>query len=532
MSNNSSDNQLSGLIHIKYIEKLKDNKPNRICFLLDGGTDSKKAFDITVKEFLPRLKNRELIGCHIYDSANDSSFNWQYKKDYILDQYLFSFDRIIKYPNLLYLQNKKYYHNIIQAYNIAISLSVQYFIFNFYSLKEQNLSLNNIYTGLDYLLTESKIPTIIMKDELMRCDKEKGVSNNQGYNWLILLDGTNTKSLNALDYFWPLIDKQKDFIYALSLVNNTFYSDQNKDKFIKKMNQFNLRENINYYYFFDCVPSKKQFKYLKEFINFNENYYFDFVLFYNNPLRYKVKRNDSYQLIMQLKANIGFINLENLDNFFPEELIDYKEIERIDREEKRKRRMLERAEQSVERGYRELQYILLSEYQDKKLERQDTDTSLVHNSIIEENNDNNNNNNTNKQNKVKNNNDEDKDDNKNNNEDVFIFSNNLKLIPKIKIKDNNNRYSNEKKEEENRNKYNRRSYNINTLSAPKLKNRTASKIYINAKNIQDMNNMTTSKFKTNYNVRNSVQTNSNRVTNIRPMNLRQKLIINAKNKMN
>ena len=133
MSNNSSDNQLSGLIHIKYIEKLKDNKPNRICFLLDGGTDSKKAFDITVKEFLPRLKNRELIGCHIYDSANDSSFNWQYKKDYILDQYLFSFDRIIKYPNLLYLQNKKYYHNIIQAYNIAISLSVQYFIFNFYS---------------------------------------------------------------------------------------------------------------------------------------------------------------------------------------------------------------------------------------------------------------------------------------------------------------------------------------------------------------------------------------------------------------
>ena len=89
---------------------------------------------------------------------------------------------------------------------------------------------------------------------------------------------------------------------------------------------------------------------------------------------------------MNLKANIGFINLETLENFFPEELIDYKEIERIDKEEKRKRRMLERAEQSVERGYRELQYILLAEYQDKKLERQDTDTSLVHNSIIEENN--------------------------------------------------------------------------------------------------------------------------------------------------
>ena len=518
MSNNPSDNQLGGLIHIKYIEKLKNDKPNRICFLLDGGTDSKRSFDIAVKEFLPRLKNRELVGCHIYDSINDSSFNWQYKKDYILDQYLFSFDRIIKYPNLIYLQDKKYLHNIIQAYNIAINLSAQYFIFNFYSLKEQNLSLNNIFTGLDYLLTENKIPTIIMKDELMRCDKEKGVSNNKGYNWLILLDGTNTKSLNALEYFWPLIDRQKDFIYALTLVNNTFYSDQIKDKFIKKMNQYNLRENINYYYFFDCVPSKKQFKYLKEFINFNENYYFDFVLFYNNPLRYKVKRNDSYQLIMQIKANIGFINLESIENFFPEELIDYKEIERIDREEKRKRRMLERAEQSIERGYRELQYILLAEYQDKKLERQDTDTSLVHNSIIEENN-------TNNKNQAKN-------DDKNNNEDDFIFSNNLRIIPKIKIKENN-RYSNEKKEEENRNKNNRRTFNVNTLSAPKLKNRTASKIYINAKNTPNVNNMTTSKFKNNYRERDNAKTSTHRVIKmIRPMNLREKLIINAKNKIN
>ena len=384
MRNNSSENQVGGLIHIKYIEKLKEKKPNRICYLLDGGTNSKKAFDIITKEFLPRLKNRELIGCHIYDSINDSTFNWQYKKNYILDQYLFSFDRLIKYPNLLYMQDKKYHHNVIQAYNIALTLSSHYFIFNFYSLKEQNLLLNNIFNGLDFLLTENKLPTLIMKDELMRCDKEKGVSNNKGYTWLLLFDGTNTKSLNALECFWPLIDRQKDFIYALTLVNNTFYSDQIKDRFIKKMNQYNLRENINYYYFFDCVPSQKQFKYLKEFINFNEDYYFDFVLFYNNPLR-----------------------------------IYYKEIERIDKEEKRKRRMLERAEQSMERGYRELQYILLAEYQDKKLERQDTDISLVHNSIIEENNNANN-----------------QDNNNNDNDSNFIISDNLKLLPKLKKKEN------------------------------------------------------------------------------------------------
>ena len=512
MNDNSSENQVAGLIHIKYIEKIKNNQPNRIFFLLDGGSNSKKSFDIAIKEFLPRLKNRELIGCHIYDSINDCSFNWQYKKNYILDQYIFSFDRLIKYPNLLYLQDKKYNHNIIQAYNIAFNLSAKYFIFNFYSLKEQNLLLNNIFNGLDFLLTENKIPTLIMKDELMRCDKEKGVSNNKGYTWLILFDGTNTKSLNTLEYFWPLIDRQKDFIYALTLVNNNFYSDQIKVRFIKKMNQYNLRDNINYYYFFDCVPGQKQFKYLKEFINFNEDYYFDFVLLYNNPLRYKVKRNDSYQLIMQLKANIGFINLENTDNFIPEELIDYEEIRRIDKEEKRRKRMLERAEQNLERGYRELQYILLAEYEDKKLERQDTDTSLVHHSIVEETKNKNNGN------------------NENDNDNDFIFSNNLKILPKIKINENN-RYANIKKEEESRMKTTARNFNINTLSAPKLKNRTASKIYISAKNVNKYNNMTNVKIQNNNVERNNIHSISNRIKYIRPLNLKERITINAKNKL-
>ena len=176
--------------------------------------------------------------------------------------------------------------------------------------------------------------------------------------------------------------------------------------------------------------------------------------------------------------------------------------------------MLERAEQSVERGYRELQYILLAEYQDKKLERQDTDTSLVHNSIIEENNNLNN-----------------QDDN-NDNDNNFIFSNNLKLLPKLKPKENT-RYATNKKEkndDERRMKTTAKNFNVNTLSAPKLKKRTESKIYINARNIQKANNMTMSKSKNNYGGNNNMNIISNRVRAIRPMNLREKLIINAKNK--
>ena len=109
-----SDNSVYGLIHVKYIEKLKENEPNRICFLIDGGTDSKKSFDIITKEFLHRLKHREMVGCHIYNSINNSTYNWQYQKNYILDQYLFSFDRLIKYPNLLYRKGRQFSRETFQ----------------------------------------------------------------------------------------------------------------------------------------------------------------------------------------------------------------------------------------------------------------------------------------------------------------------------------------------------------------------------------------------------------------------------------
>ena len=523
------ENPVGGLMHIKYIEKLKDNKPNRICFLIDGGASVKTSFNITVKEFLPRLKNRELIGCHIYNSAENSEYNWQYQKSYILDQYLFSFDRVIKYPNLLYLQDKKYFHNIVQAYHIANNLLSKYFIFNFYSLKQQNLLIKNIFCGLNFLLTESTLPILIMKDELTRDDKEKGVNNNKGYTWLILLDGTNKKSYNVFEYFWPLIDRKKDFIYVLTIVNNSFYSDTIKNEFIRKMNNFNLKENINYFYRFEIIENKKYFKFIKEFINFNEDYYFDFVLFYNNPLKYKIKKNYSYDIIMEIKANIGFINLEDINDFNSEEIIDHEEIERIEKEELRKKRLQERARQEEEREavrqYQAIQYALFNEYEEKKLERQDTNISLLNESKNENDNS-----------KISNTN------NQNNNNNDFILSNNLMELPTLNNKNINNRYNEEIKNiTPTKNKkvnYSTRNLNVNTISVAKSKGKTSSKIFIQAKNSDELNgrNDNNTLYKSNksfnkYGNKNNIN-NIKQQQNIKPLNLREKLNIYAKNKKN
>ena len=526
-NNNKPENIVSGLIHVKHIDKLKDNYPNRICFLIDGGRDCKTSFQISIKEFLPRLKNRELIGCHIYNSSYNSEYNWQYQKNFILDQYLFTFDRIIKYPNLFYLQDKKYFHNIRQAYEIAINLSSKYFILNFYSLKEQNLLINNIFPGLNFLLTENNIPTLIMKDVLTRDDKEKGVNKYKGYTWLILLDGTNIKSYNVFEYFWPLIDRKKDFIYVLTIINNSFYSDRIKKIFIQKMDKYNMKENINYYYRLEIVENKEYFKFLKEFINFNEDYYFDFVLFYNNPLKYKIKKNYSYELIMEMKANIGFVNMDNIEDFNSEEIIDFEEIHRIEKEELRKKRLQERArereERDIVRQYQAIQFALFSEYEEKKLERQDTNPSLLNDSKIENNS------------KIENANSSII-NNANNN---IILSKNLMKLPSIK---NNNRYEEEKKNEtpikiKNKNIFSTRNYSSNkTISS--VKNKTSSRIVIKAKDSDEFNINKNDNFTKNnkslniYTNNNNINNNINNLkqNNIRPINLREKLNIYAKNK--
>ena len=486
--NNKANNSSYGLMHTKYIEKLTEKEPNIICFLIDGGTDSKKSFNVVTKEFLPRLKNRELVGCHIYNSTYNSEYNWQYQKNYVLDQYLFSFDRLIKYPNKLYLQDKKYQHNIEQAYYLADSLSSKYFIFNFYSLKEQDLLTKNIFYGLDFLLTENKIPTLIMKDELMRSDKEKGVSKNNGYTWLILLDGTNLKSLYALEYFWPFIDRKKDFIYVLTTINNSFYSDRVKSIFIKKMNDFKLIENINYHYRMEVIEDKKNFKFIKEFINFNEDYYFDFVLFYNNPLRYKIKRNNSYQIIMEIKANIGFVNLDEMDNYNSEEIIDFDEIKRIDREEKRQ------------------------------------NISLLNNSKIG---------NESKISNINNLN--------NDNENNFLLSNNLMPLPSLKNKRFNVRYTEEQKNETipSKTKYNfstRNKYDSPTSkTVNNIKSKSANKITINAKNMEEFSGKKTasSTFYSSHkslNKFNDRSSTNNQRQIIKPTKLSEKLKIYARNK--
>ena len=314
---------IPGLTHFNYLEKIDNSqKINRICLSINGSLNKITSFNLTLTEILPYIKNRELIACHIFNSEKDSEYNWRFQKNTILEKFLRPLERTCIYPNRFYLQDKKYPHNIEQINQIAQDSNSLYFITDYDGLKEQNLKPENLKFSIDYLFSYSnKIPTILFKDDKFRKDKE---NKEKGYIWLVLLDKDNIDCMKALEFFIPLIDRRKDIIYAYVLIPS-MKSDNISDHFLFIMEKIGFVKDkncfVNVEYF-----EKSYFKLVKEYVNNNDDIYFDFVLFYNNPEKYALKRNENYKLATELKANIGFVNVPNIKDFDYDKIADFHEI--------------------------------------------------------------------------------------------------------------------------------------------------------------------------------------------------------------
>ena len=110
------------------------------------------------------------------------------------------------------------------------------------------------------------------------------------------------------DFFLPLMDLSKDFIYGLTLLPRYISFDDIKKQFDEKMKSIGIDEEQTFYQmeYYDVRPSE----FVKTFVNKNDEHYFDFVVFYNNPDKYKVLKEDSesIKMVEKLNANICFVN--------------------------------------------------------------------------------------------------------------------------------------------------------------------------------------------------------------------------------
>ena len=297
---------------------------NIFCLAVDGSQTSKDAFEIILNEFLNRIHNSVLICPHIYNNTQDDKFNWRFQKAHVMDYYKTRLiTSIADHQGYLIIQDRDTYkmHEIEQAYRIAETNESKFFFCGYDGLREQALKPSRIDVGLEYLLGESKIPVFIMKD------KHKRGVKNQGFKWLLLMDRSNSDCLKVLDLFLPLIDRDIDRIYGLTLLPPYVAYDDIKAPFYEKMKELNFFEGEQFEYSFREYKSNPV-PILTEFVNHNTEHYFDFVIFLNNPSKFKTQKKEchTFKYIKLLFANIGFCNFAYLDGY------DYKVISKLPNE--------------------------------------------------------------------------------------------------------------------------------------------------------------------------------------------------------
>jgi hypothetical protein len=141
------------------------------------------------------------------------------------------------------------------------------------------------------------------------------------------MDRSNSDCLKVLDVFLPLIDRDIDRIYGLTLMPPYVAYDDIKAPFYEKMKELNFFEGEQFEYSFREYKSNP-LPIITEFVNHNNDHYFDFVIFLNNPQKFQTQKKEchAFKYIKLLFANIGFCNYAYLDGY------DYKVISKLPNE--------------------------------------------------------------------------------------------------------------------------------------------------------------------------------------------------------
>ena len=300
---------------------------NIICLSIDGSQTSKDAFEIILAECLPYIHNSVLICPHIYNNTQDEKFNWRYQKANVLEYYKTRLTiSLADYQGYLIIQDRdaNKMHEIEQSYKIAEMNECKYFFCGYEGLREQALKPSRIDVGIEYLLGESKIPVFIMKD-----NKKRGHSNNnKGFHWLLVMDKSMNDCYRVLDLFLPLIDRNNDKIYGFTLLPHFAQNDDDvKAKFYEKMKELNFKENEQFQYS-SKLYNNSAINILVDFVNHNSEQFFDFVIFLNNPMKFKTQKKDcdTFKYVKLLYANIGFCNYAYIHGY------DYKVLSKLPNE--------------------------------------------------------------------------------------------------------------------------------------------------------------------------------------------------------
>lgn len=269
------------------------------CLGVDGSVHSEQAFELTMKELLK--ESDKLLIVHIFNSQMDECYNFRNKKDTIIEKYETLLLRVPMSQTLFLTEDTfSKIHPLEQVNRIALNHKCSYMITGYYGMKGQKGDNKELAKGVEYLLGSAKMPTIIVKESTLRLNRKK-----EQFKWLFVFDRNFINCFDILKKFLPLVNKQKDLVYGFTMLPSWVNFDDIKKIFLKTMED-NKVENFEYEQIeYKSAPSEL----VKEKVNFGETR-FDFLVFYNNPEKYKTEKeySDIPNLITKCASNICFVN--------------------------------------------------------------------------------------------------------------------------------------------------------------------------------------------------------------------------------
>jgi nucleotide-binding universal stress UspA family protein len=275
------------------------------CIAVDGSQYADWAFELVLDELYK--KGDKITVVHITNSAKISEIPFAYQPKTIISKYdakltgkLASTDfRIITQE-----RDTKATHALMQVYKIALSNNCTLLAMGFYGHKATNK--NELTKGITYAIDNIRLPTIVVKENHKRKDKDSG-----SFTWMAAIETANTLSFKAFQFALNYIDLSKDKIIGTHI---KLYNDS-MAKEVKNYFEKTCLEKNSANFYFSILNNDRNLdigNQLSNFVNYNETESIDFAVMGHNVGKYSKEGNNSISplvpFIKSAKCNIIFYN--------------------------------------------------------------------------------------------------------------------------------------------------------------------------------------------------------------------------------
>ena len=341
----------------------KNNSEIIILISTDGSIQSEYAAKFVTKEFIANINNKNTIetndilksnnlskitnnneitakflAVYVYFSSKNKDFNYSNAKDNVIAK----FGEIYGYYKKLgifYIEDRWSKRHHLQQESIhAKNNKVDFHFIGYNGIKGPKGDSSELNKGIDFLLSSSITPFVIIKEYAERNNnlnsfKDNNTNNSyinrlnnsnqnngnnskiaemfndkkrKGFNWLFILDNNNLGRIRLLEKFTSLIDADNDIVYGFGLFEG---SVPNSDRVKNEFEEYCEKKKFNYYCY-DSVTFKNT---IADLINDKVNYgseNFNFVCLFNSVSKYLKdgKDSDYISIINKCNSNICIVN--------------------------------------------------------------------------------------------------------------------------------------------------------------------------------------------------------------------------------